>query len=201
MTPCRLVRNYRLLAKACSFLLWLLSRASKLFRIDSHYNLHGVVSNKPWIPLIVAVRTSDFPWLNCSLNMLQSAFNLSINGECCGHNHSADINSMLQMFTQPLKCFVRPRNDSPVTVHEWSDGQVSRLEHQSQSLLNYLQEPHESIYRYIPLLFAEDWLELLVRMRELQSSNRCPNRSFCGFPQFLITNSEICMFNSPCIIS
>jgi len=35
-----------------------------------------------------------------------------------------------------LNVFAYPRNDFPVIVHEWNDGQVSRLEHQSQSLLN-----------------------------------------------------------------
>ena len=50
---------------------------------------------------------------------------------------------VVQILTACCKCtrnhlnvFVDPRNDSPATVHEWNDGQVSRLEHQSQSLLN-----------------------------------------------------------------
>ena len=50
---------------------------------------------------------------------------------------------IVQILTAGCKCirnhlndFVHPPNDSPVTVHEWNDGQVSRLEHQSHSLLN-----------------------------------------------------------------
>jgi len=99
-------------------------------------NLNGDVSNKSWNPLIVAVRPSDLPRLNSSLNMLQSTFNPPINGECWGHNRGAGIGSMFQCTSNHLNVLFILVTIPPVTIHKWNDAQVSRLEHQSRSLLN-----------------------------------------------------------------
>jgi hypothetical protein len=72
----------------------------------------------------MAVSTWDLPWLKCSLNILASTYNASINGECHGLNRIADIYSMLQLYTKPLKCFCSSlyRFPSYSSRMEWRTG-------------------------------------------------------------------------------